>query len=312
MDDIRDEFDKLFEGRIGPPPGTQGDVEALCKGGEERFKQKIPPGYMDAEKSKTPEEGKFSHRGLVYERRYGDLMLWRQLLAFAKDNKKATVMLITGDQKDDWWWREKGRTFGPKQDLVDEIHTFAGVETFWMYTPEMFLNSARDYTSVNVSQSSLDQLKEIRQDVLLSNLPSPQQSDELGTDSIRRLDPELLSSVQRWLIETQTVLTRPFSQGSPTLIGSNSAGLVGYQIFDARGKNPSSLDVQLLGSTIKLISAKRRLDLAEAHVICCGERTDSNLYGRIGKVIDEGEVTSVVVGELKNGKYVEVLRFTPS
>lgn len=311
-DEIRDEFDVLFKGRVGPPPLSQEDVSVLCTGGEARFERKISPGYMDADKGKNPDEGKFAHQGLIYERRFGDLMLWRQLLAFLCSKPQPNVMLITGDQKDDWWWREKGRTFGPKQDLVDEIKVVANVDTFWMYTPELFLKSARDYTTVKVSQSSLDQLKEIEQDVLLRNLPRPRHLDDQNATSTRRSDPVLLAAVRYWLKESESVTTRVFSKDSPTLVGATSSGLVGYQIFDAREKNPSSLDVQLLVATMKLSSAKRDLDLHEVHIICCGNNSDTKLYGRIGKLIDEGEIASFVMGELIEDRFKELVRFTPS
>ena len=66
-----------------PPPRDQRYLDDLYVEGEERFKASIPPGYMD--KSKSGETSSFVCNGLSYQRRFGDLILWKQILAFAKD-----------------------------------------------------------------------------------------------------------------------------------------------------------------------------------------------------------------------------------
>src|SRR5215208_3855134 len=49
-DTLRNEIDSLFEGKVGPPPRSQKDLEGLYEEGDLRYQNKRPPGYMDAAK----------------------------------------------------------------------------------------------------------------------------------------------------------------------------------------------------------------------------------------------------------------------
>jgi hypothetical protein len=65
----------------------------------------IPPGYRD----KNPKKEGF--------KKYGDGVLWFQVIDYAKSQKK-TIILITDDQKDDWWRIEKGETLDAITNFV--------------------------------------------------------------------------------------------------------------------------------------------------------------------------------------------------
>lgn len=68
-DEIRNKLDKLIK-NIGSPPGSQEKLSNIFKEGEERFKNKIPPGYEDSSKKEC-----FTYSGLAYEEKYGDLIV---------------------------------------------------------------------------------------------------------------------------------------------------------------------------------------------------------------------------------------------
>jgi hypothetical protein len=63
-------------------------LNEIKKEGKERYGRRMPPGFKD---DKKPEDKK-----------YGDLILWYQIIDEAKKSKKP-IVLISGDVKDDWW-----------------------------------------------------------------------------------------------------------------------------------------------------------------------------------------------------------------
>lgn len=159
-DPIRERLDALFGTQVGAGPATQNELDALCQDGERRFSEKIPPGYADAEKERNPNEATYIHNHLKYSRKFGDLIVWRQILDKVKNDKSAGVILVTGDNKEDWWWREHGRTLGPHPELASEIRREAGVSLFWMYSSVNFIEQAARYTSARISEQTVRELQE--------------------------------------------------------------------------------------------------------------------------------------------------------
>ena len=82
-DRIRDKLNIIFNGKVGEQPKDQKWLDDLYKTGEERFKKKIPPGFKDDGKG-SDNDTHFFNDGLYYERKYGDLILWQQLIEKAK------------------------------------------------------------------------------------------------------------------------------------------------------------------------------------------------------------------------------------
>ena len=85
-DPIYDSISELFSNRI-TGAFSEDELKEIFKEGEERFKNKVPPGFED-EKTK---EG---------NRKFGDLILWKQIIQKAKELKK-DVILITDERKID-------------------------------------------------------------------------------------------------------------------------------------------------------------------------------------------------------------------
>lgn len=142
-DPIYDELTNLFEGKISEKYSPE-KLEEIYKDGESRYKQRIPPGYED-EKTKKD------------YRKYGDLVLWFQIIDIAKTQKK-NVILITNERKVDWWWKIKdGRNMGPRQELVEEIYESANVD-FHMYSSEKFLSYGQTFLKEQVNRQALDEI----------------------------------------------------------------------------------------------------------------------------------------------------------
>jgi hypothetical protein len=121
-DPIYDEVADLCETRVGEPFDLDRQSEVFGDA-EERFRTKTPPGYLDMEKDE--------------DRKYGDVILWHQLLDRAEKTRKP-IVLISDDQKEDWVWEERGKTLGPRPELVAEMIRHAEVG-FHLYTPTRFL-----------------------------------------------------------------------------------------------------------------------------------------------------------------------------
>ncbi|UOQ97705.1 PIN-like domain-containing protein [Hymenobacter sp. 5317J-9] len=164
-DPIRKRIDELVADNVGIGPVTQSELDQLVLDGENRFDDKIPPGFKDADKGKNPADASFIFDGLKYQRKFGDLIIWRQIITHAKDKGVKTVLFITADNKEDWWWREQGKTIGPRQELVREIHREAGVDLFWMYSSVQFVEQANKYVSAKVSKESVTELQNVLSDV---------------------------------------------------------------------------------------------------------------------------------------------------
>ena len=68
---------------------TRDEVYVICEEGENRYKKEIPPGYKDGKKKD----------GI---RKYSDLILWKEVIRYAKEQKK-NIIFVTDDVKPDWW-----------------------------------------------------------------------------------------------------------------------------------------------------------------------------------------------------------------
>jgi hypothetical protein len=104
-DDLRDKLDSIFNTRVGNPY-DDNRLKALYGEAEKRYQNNIPPGYKDNKKTET--------------RKYGDVIVWFQIKDYAGSIKKP-ILLVTDDRKDDWWLVHKGKTIGPRPELIQEI-----------------------------------------------------------------------------------------------------------------------------------------------------------------------------------------------
>jgi hypothetical protein len=110
---LKKRLERLFEGRVGLAPKSHGVLDEWYKELEKRFEYRIPPGYRDAKKSDI-----FLHGGLIYKQRYGDCLVWFQILQHTNHTKSSSVVFVTDDTKDDWWLRINGMTVGPRPELL--------------------------------------------------------------------------------------------------------------------------------------------------------------------------------------------------
>ena len=160
-DEIRLRLDNVFDGAIGPKPASQAELDAIYKLGEKRYENLTPPGYAYRAKAKDPKDAQYGYAGLVFQRQYGDLLIWLQLISHAKERKITHLVFVTGDRKEDWWLHHSGKAIGPQPSLIEEILREAGVSVFHMYTMERFLEQARSYLKLDVRDESIADVKQV-------------------------------------------------------------------------------------------------------------------------------------------------------
>jgi hypothetical protein len=184
-DPVEQKLDEVFRGRVGPP---YKDLDDIHRRAEQRLLLCIPPGFKDAASKKD------FHR-------YGDIVLWFQLLDYAKANKKGLIF-VTSDGKTDWWFGQKGKTVGPRPELLQEMHVVAGV-SFHMYTPDRFIEYAQKGLRSKVQRGLLDkaaqELREVGTEKVADSARKAALAGEINKlDSLRQfeLKPEIREAIK--------------------------------------------------------------------------------------------------------------------
>ena len=162
-DPIKEKIEDLFDGRVGKEPKDQKTLDEVYKRAEKRYASQIAPGYIDQNKDKKgPDE--HLHNGLVYKKKFGDYLVWCQLLDHAKTSNDKSVIFVTDDGKEDWWWSVKSdgaKTLGPRPELLDEASSIGDLSDFLMYKPSAFLNYANEFLSAKISNETLEEVRDV-------------------------------------------------------------------------------------------------------------------------------------------------------
>lgn len=155
-DDIGKRVSDIFKGKIGKP-FTKADLELLYKEGEARYKDNIPPSYKDASKV-----GVYMYNDSKYIRKYGDLILWKEIINKCKSEGLEYALLVTGDIKEDWWFEKRGRKLGPRHELLNEIYFNANtLKLFHIYDTSNFMEKAKEYLKLDINQKSIEETKDL-------------------------------------------------------------------------------------------------------------------------------------------------------
>ena len=138
----------IFDGKVGDDYPID-KLEQLFKEGEKRYKEKVPPGYKDLEDKK----------GAPKRHLYGDLIWWKQAIDYAKD-KHCNLVIVTDDAKEDWWYKVKNETKRPCVELIKEFASQTDGQSFHMYRTGRFMELAKKYDKVTISDKSIKEVKE--------------------------------------------------------------------------------------------------------------------------------------------------------
>ncbi|MFT6908616.1 MAG: hypothetical protein ACJAS1_005319 [Oleiphilaceae bacterium] len=156
IDKIKDVVFELFDGKIGESFDNK-ELKEITIDGIKRYDNNIPPGYKDKKKP-----GSYFFEDKEYVRKFGDLILWKEIIQKAKKDKLKYVVLVTGDVKEDWWFEKRGKKLGPRKELLNEIYSEAkDLECFHMYDTSNFLQYAKNELGLNIQESSIIETKDL-------------------------------------------------------------------------------------------------------------------------------------------------------
>lgn len=162
-DEIMERIERLFQNAIGEAPLDQKNIDKIFSEGERRYESNIPPGFKDSSKG-DKESDEFSYGGITYKRKYGDLIIWYQIIAHACENGIKKIIFITDDNKADWWWKVDSngtKNLGVRPELKDEIQRKADVDSFHAYNTERFLSYANEQLDAQVTEEVIKEVREI-------------------------------------------------------------------------------------------------------------------------------------------------------
>lgn len=182
-DEVLSRLTAIYEDRVGPKYDNNA-MEVVIKEGERRYAKQIPPGYADV--------------GKPDDQRYGDLIIWRQMIDFAKAHS-GPLLFVTGDTKEDWWLRVSGKTISPRPELVAEMYDEANV-LWYMYSLEQFIDQViarldtdsdrssiiKDASAIANRDATLDQLRAYAFEIA-AMIATLQMRSAYDVDRIRRL-----------------------------------------------------------------------------------------------------------------------------
>lgn len=153
--ELQNKMSLLLEGKV-LAPFTVDEIETIKKEGENRYNNKIPPGWKDNTKG---------------ENSYGDLINWKEILRFAKDNQKS-VVFVTSDQKEDWVCKYQGKTICPHYELLREFYQSVDNTQliFHIYTLDRFLKFVHDQDKTLISEGTVKQVRDILGDLQQTDL----------------------------------------------------------------------------------------------------------------------------------------------
>jgi hypothetical protein len=144
-DDVLDKINNLFKDNVGKNYDEE-KLEEIKKEGALRYSKKIPPGFKDIKKEES--------------KRYGDLILWYQIIDKAKENNQP-IIFISGDVKEDWWLEKNGKRLMPLPQLKKEIYEKANVD-FHIYTADRFLKLSETEEN-KISSKTIKEIRKIRE-----------------------------------------------------------------------------------------------------------------------------------------------------
>lgn len=142
-DTILNELISIFEDKVDESYDEKRTLEIINEG-KTRYDNNTPPEYKDKKKEDSS--------------KYGDLIIWFQIIDKAKKDKKP-IIFVTEDSKEDWWlFLKNGMIFGPRQELIQEIWNKSGV-MFHMYSIENFIEHSSKYLEITNNEVAIEEVR---------------------------------------------------------------------------------------------------------------------------------------------------------
>jgi hypothetical protein len=229
-DTYRDKLAQLFQDKIGTAYSRE-DLQKIYVQADKRLELNIPPGYKD--------KGKKTYG------KYGDIILWFQLIDRARLDKKP-VIFVTDDVKSDWFLQpqENNPHHRPRPELVQEMFVEAGV-LLHIYPGYEFIDQATKFLKLKPEASVSEDAKEVTKrnaleeeslvERLIKESKTPKEIEEA-------LKPLAIQAVSGWISKHKKNITyvlnfpdRIFPSIMITGINGDKTGIEIKVEFDFRG-----------------------------------------------------------------------------
>jgi len=150
VDDVYNIINKLFKDNF-LEGFDENQLKEIEKEGEFRYNKKIPPGFSDTKKE---------------ENKYGDLIIWKEIIDFARTNDKS-VIFISDDSKDDWIWKLRdGKIIGPRPELIQEFFKETG-KNFHIYRSDRFIEFGAKFLNETINSNTVHEITKVTEEVRL-------------------------------------------------------------------------------------------------------------------------------------------------
>ncbi|WP_049523438.1 PIN-like domain-containing protein [Streptococcus pseudopneumoniae] len=231
---------------------TQDMITEIEKEGEERYKNGIPPGFNDANKKLSR-----SYNGIKYQQKFGDLIIWKDIISKAKEDRIKHVIFVTSDGKrdsktdlnykvcvgNDGNGKEKYQIIGPRIELIEEMKKETGADFYLMDELEFMKQFSQEEVSSQVAKSISDTLLDfakilstsINDSKVKPLVKSPSQSVSSKSSVVKRRKvtdvSELLKIVENDY-EISDVIEEYLKSELPNMNFENSYGSIGWGEFE--------------------------------------------------------------------------------
>ena len=231
---------------------TQDMITKIEKEGEERYKNGTPPGFNDANKKLSR-----SYNGIKYQQKFGDLIIWKDIINKAKEDRIKHVIFVTSDGKRDSKTdlnhktcvgidgngKNKYQVIGPRIELIEEMKNETGADFYLMDELEFMKQFSQEEVSSRVVKSISDTLLDfakivstsLNDSAVKSLVKSPSQSISSKSSVIKRRKvtdvSELLKIVENDY-EISDVIEEYLKSELPNMNFENSYGSIGWGEFE--------------------------------------------------------------------------------
>lgn len=175
---------KLFRDNVGSKI-DQAKLDKIYADGKIRYAEQIPPGYKDNSKDTN-------------YKRYGDLIIWNELIDYSISNK-TNLIFVTDDRKEDWWQINGSLTIGPRPELIQEFYDITK-KRIHIYTPTTFVKIALERDNKVAPQNVLKEIEDTpsnsdsRMTNITDSINALNQSTFILNKLVKDIKPNLVSS----------------------------------------------------------------------------------------------------------------------
>lgn len=148
-DPVWERLTRVLENKIGED-FPEDELTKLYSEGKKRYELEIPPGYKDQSSKKNEHP-----RSL-----YGDLIMWKQVIAKGKEIEQS-IILVTDDLKEDWWYKFEGKTIGPRVELIKEFKDNTK-KRINIYRADKFLELANKKLQQELNTEAIEEIRQVR------------------------------------------------------------------------------------------------------------------------------------------------------